>query len=387
MYKETEDKNQSQENPEKATFEEFLEEQKYKNMFDSPEDFLENKSPTPVLWKEVNEKVYTEYPWRIKNLIPKQGFVILSSISGEKKTWVALEMARCISAGIDFLDEKDFETEGCNVLYLNCENPESELQRRGRQLNFADDSKSKLYLFNSGDINLNTPEGATWLLAVIEYYKIEVVFVDTFRAVAGSLKEEKAEEIREFFSRFAPLKNKGVAIVWLDHFRKPSNLDGKVPKKEHLLGSQDKTASVEVLLMMKSENGSEEINLYQRKNRLAIELKPFQILMKDQVEEEKRHTALSFGGVIEEQENKKEQAKEMIMAILESGGKTTKQIIEVTKKQVGQKNTRSALKDLVTEGLVIVTRRQRENYYVLPEEVEKMANETVPDDESRLFNE
>lgn len=342
----------------------------------------------PVLWKVMNNKVYPDQPWRIKNLIPKQGFVILSSVSGGGKTWLSLEMARCISSGINFLADEKFVTETCNVLYLDAENPESDMQRRTRQLGFQEDSECNLYFINDSDLNLNKDEGAFWLLCVIEYYNINVVFIDTLRAVSSGMKENESGEVREFFNRFVGLKNKGVTIIWLHHLRKPSNLDGKVPKKEHLLGSQDLTAGVEVLLMIHGENSSDEINCYQRKNRLAPEIKPFKISMKDEIDTQGiKRTKFTYTGELEDQENKKEEAKEIILnALSDNDKKTTKQILELTKKQVGAKNTRIALGELVGQDLLSFEKKGRENLYFIPKDKETIENLVLDNEKENFFD-
>lgn len=344
--------------------------------------------PKPIPWKEMNKRNYPELPFIIKGLIPTQGFVIIASVSGEKKTWLAMEMAKCISSGTNFLDDNKFKTAGCNVLYINCENPESDIARRGKQLGYKEDGPYKLYFFNNDNLNLNDDDGATWLLSVIEYYKIGVVFIDTLRAVSPGIKENESGEVRGFFSRFTSLKNKGVTLVFLDHTRKPSNLDGKVPKKEHLLGSQDKTASVEVLLMIKSENGSEEIDCYQRKNRLAVEIKPFKIKMKDEINPNGNiQTKLTYAGEIEDQENKKEEAKEIILnALSDNDKKTTKQILELTKKQVGAKNTRIALGELVEQGLLSLEKKGRENLYFVSKDKETIENLVLDNEKENFFD-
>ena len=336
--------------------------------------FDEDNLPESVLWEDLDSKVFEEQSWRINRLVPKQGFVILASISGNKKTWLAIEMAKACVSGESFLGEESFKTEPANVLYINGENSESEIQRRGRQLGLGHKSGPyRLYLSSTDNINLNKKEGAVWLKAFVEYYKIEVVFIDTFIATAGGLKEDKSDEVRQFFNKFNSLKNSGVVVVWLMHMRKPTNFEGKEPKKEQLLGSQDKTASVEVLLMIHSENGSEQINVYQRKNRLAVEIPPFKIGMKDVVGTGgERKTLLSYEGEIEEQEAKKDQAKDLIVSILEGEGKATNQILEMIKKQVGSKNTRSALSELVREGLIKVERQGKQNYYSMQKNIQEI---------------
>jgi hypothetical protein len=138
--------------------------------------------------------------------------------------------------------------------------------------------------------------------------------------------------------------------------------------------------------MLHSEAGSEEINLYQRKNRLAVEVKPFRIFMKDSEENGLRKTILSYAGELEEQENKKDEAKELILTILESGEQTTKRILEQTKKQVGSKNTRAALADLIRERLIDVAKLARENLYFLTKETKAPEAKVLLSEESNLFD-
>lgn len=175
-----------------------------------------------------------EISWRIQNLIPISGLVILAAISGEKKTWVALEMARCIALGENFLGQSKFKTQAGNVLYIDMEMPKTEMIRRGKQLGLSE-GENKLFILNHDDLSLygygdDVDENKKWFVNFIVENNISVVFIDTFRAVAGGLKEEKAEEIRKFFNFFKPLKHLGVTAVFLDHLRKPTRWE-KVPKK------------------------------------------------------------------------------------------------------------------------------------------------------------
>lgn len=349
------------------TFKEFAEEKNQNSEMREIDREIEKPFFEPMSWTALGNKKFPERRWLVQGLIPCEGFVILASVTGEKKTWLAMDMARCIALGIDFLGNKEFKTEASNVLYVDMEMSQSEAQRRGRQLGF-DESNKKILFFSDTVLNLNTDEGVQWLLNVIEYYEIKVVFLDTFRAVSGGIKEEKADEIRTFFNRLKILKDKGVAVVFLDHFRKPSNFEGKVPKKEFLFGSTDKTASVEILLMLKSEPGGEEIDVYQRKNRLTREMDPFKAIIKDNEGYDGVKTILSYGGAIEDQENKKEEAKERILEILPDGGKTKREMTEILKKVAGSKNVQTALRELVNKGKIDTAKHGKENFYFMPKE-------------------
>lgn len=351
----------------------------------SQDAFEEHKILFPISWKDINRSIFPEAQWRIKNLIPLQGMITLSAVSGGKKSWVALEMARCIAQGKNFLDQEEFATIKGKVLYIDSENAKSEIQRRGRQLQFNDDDN--FFVLSLDSLNLNDEKMVSMIKDHIENQKIDTVFIDTFRAVAGSLKEEKAEEVRAFFNRFKSLKDKGVSIVFLDHFKKTSPFEGKTPKKDFLLGSIDKGASVEVLLMLQSESGSSEILIYQRKNRLGKEINPFKIQMVDDTHEGKTRTIFKYDGEIIDEINKKEEAKELILNLLSSSeaGMSTNSIIEALQSKIGQKNTRKALRELVAEGLIESTKHTNQNYYFLTQDSPNTEESPMPNDEQMDF--
>jgi predicted ATP-dependent serine protease len=324
-------------------------------------------------WGEINALAFPPNRWLINGVIPKAGVVILAAISGEGKTWVALEMARAIATGAPLFGQEKFNVKKGRVLYIDAENGRKEIQRRGRQLGFKEDDD--IAFFVADDINLNDDAWCEELKQKISSEGIDVVIVDTFRGVAGKIQEEKAEEIRAFFNRYKGLREKEVCIIWLDHFRKPDHFAGKVPKKEHLFGSQDKTGNSDILLMMKKEEN--DITIYQRKNRLGEEIKEFKILMKDEdLADGSRRTTLIYEGEVDEEESKKEIAKEYIRLILVDNPKTTSEIKRMLQndKEIAQRNVREALKDLLIEKVIRRRKKGREDEYYLP----NVADEPTP---------
>ncbi len=325
---------------------------------------------TTTSWGQIDSIEFPTNQWRVNKLIPKAGFVILASISGEGKTWVSLEIAKSIATGVPLFGEPGFNTEKGRVLYIDAENGNREMQRRGRQLGFADDNN--LLFFVADTINLNDDAWCNELKQKIISEKIDVVIVDTFRPVAGRIQEEKAEDIRAFFDRYRGLKEYGVCFIWLDHFRKPERMDGGIPKKEHLFGSQDKTASAEVLLMMKKKEN--HIIIYQRKNRLDVEIKEFRVVMKDGLTpDNERSTTLLYDGEADEEESKKDEAREYIPEILMTGPKTTSAIKAVLQRdrKVGSRNVRTALKELTDEKTIEKRKKGHEDEYSLPEKLDE----------------
>lgn len=320
----------------------------------------------PILWESLEAEEFPPQSWTIKNLIPREGLVILASASGEKKTWIALDMARCIAWGKDFLGNEDFKTEKRNVLYIDQEMPRSELQRRGKLLKMP---KNVWFASSHGNLDLN--KDVEKLYSFVEEKEIEVIFIDTLRAVAGGLREDKAEEVRRFFNLFKKFKDEGVAVIFLDHCRKPRPQEGSIPRKDQLIASQDKVASVEVLLMLKSKPRDEEIFIYPLKYRNGIEYEPFRISITDLVDDQMKviGVELKYAGKFDERELKKDEAKESILSILAGGERTGPDLIEAIRNQskIGEKNIRDALRALEKSGSIDHKRNGRKNSYFLKE--------------------
>jgi archaellum biogenesis ATPase FlaH len=332
----------------------------------------------PEQWDVFAAQPYPETKWKIQGLIPNAGIVILAGASGDGKSWLALEMAKSLVLGIPFLGY--FEVSKSNVLYINQEMATSELYRRGKLISF-EGNLGKMWVLNRNEFNLNDEENVGWLLEFI-YQKIDVVLIDTFRAVAGEVKDDKAEDISNFFQRFKVLKEKNVAMVFLDHTRKPERFDGKIPKKEQLFGSQYKLGAVEVVVMIKKGQQDGEMYIYQVKNRLGVAFKPYKVVMRDVLDEDGQ-SAIEFvyEGNFEEQENKKDEAKHMITNVLQEGEKTRAELLNISlkEKNIGTKNTSDALRELTNDGKILVKKQGRQNSYSLPSTEE-------PKENDKLFN-
>jgi hypothetical protein len=199
------------------------------------------------------------------------------------------------------------------------------------------------------------------------------LFIDTLRAVAGGLKEDRAEDVRAFFDKFKDFKNKGIVVVFIDHCRKPAHFEGKVPKKEQLLGSQDKVASIESLIMLRSDERSNEIKVYQNKNRNGIECDPFKIEMKDEVDDAINTTrvTLRYVGKVDDKEFAINEAEDFVLNFVsENGNSFRKKIIEAGKseKRLGDRNISQAIRNLESKGKIDFKKVGRENEYFLKEE-------------------
>lgn len=305
--------------------------------------------------------------WLIRDIIPKEGFITIASPSGEKKTWVALSMAGSIANGTDFLKNEEFKTIKGRVLYIDEEMSDTELQRRIKLLSLGE--TKDIILSRQNNLNFSDDKQVAELSDLIEKENIQAVFIDTFRSVAGGLKEDKAEDVRAYYDKFRPFKNKGVAIIFLDHCRKPNHFEGGIPKKEQLLGSQDKLASIEMLHMIKSEEISGDILFYTRKARNGKEFLPFRIEMKENWDEQCQTTKIEllYKGKLEEKETVVENAKKIIRTLLLSGKMKRKEILSILQAEhhIGERNASDAIRLLENNKEVSHAKVGNENLYQL----------------------
>ena len=322
-------------------------------------------APQPIQWKDFCNQPLSSNLWRVVDIIPAEGNTIIASPTGEKKTWVALDIARCIASGVQFLGR--FDVIKGNVLYIDAEMSKTELYRRGQQLGLPEN----VWVLPTDDLNLNAKEGAEWLSEFLRKNDITTLVIDTLRGVAGGLNEDKAEDVRRFFTYFKKLKNMGIAVLFLDHCRKLKPLEGKEPKKDQVLGSQDKVGNAEILHMMRSDEESDEISVYIKKIRVGKAVDPFKIKMVDSKNDQGEvRTSLLYGGEIEVVKSTKKQAgKEFILNILAEEGRTKRELEEMGMAAgiAGERNIAAALDEMRNDNEVITNgKKGRANIYVLP---------------------
>jgi hypothetical protein len=330
----------------------------------------------PLFWNDINSIEFPETEWWVNKLIPKMSFVILASVSGEGKTWTSYTLAKNLSEGSNFLDKEEFKTEKCTVLYIDAENSKKVIQKRGRKLEII--NNDNLLIMPVSDLNLNDKNVVSKILEIIDTHKVNVVIIDTFRAVAGGLNENEANTIRQFFNRFKETRDKGTTFVFLDHYRKPSRMEGNIPKKEFLFGSQDKVSGVDGVLMLKKEG--DFISTYQVKSREEKEINPFKMELRDTKHEDgKETTKLFYIGEISEEDTLRIEIKSVVVNVLtERPNLSKRELLEfiLLQKKVSPRTLDSALKELREEGEISVGKRGRQNIYFLKKVDDSVSTES-----------
>ena len=158
----------------------------------------------------------------------------------------------------------------------------------------------------------------------------------------------------------------------LDHCRKPQRWEGaQHPKKDQILGSQDKVAAVEVVHMLHSEQRSEEILFYPIKSKVCREAQPFKLLLTFTTQDGGEETAImSYGEPIDEKKLKSEDAKYLITAYLREAGerKTAKDIRLALQGDAGKTAIEDALKEMREDESISFEKKGSAYKYWMPEE-------------------
>jgi len=198
-------------------------------------------------WNHIRELEIT-LDWIIDRIIPKESLTVIFGKGGIGKTWLAMDIARSIGAGIPFLGLATIKTP---VIFIDFENPLAMLNVRTQKLGHGEgvyfwrvnNNKLKAPKLDSKDWELykNLPNGA-------------VLIFDTLRAAQGG-DENASDEMGLILGRLKELRDMGFTVILLHHTAKNSD---RIPKgstaivdlADHILG---------LTLVRKKKDGQEII--------------------------------------------------------------------------------------------------------------------------------
>jgi hypothetical protein len=213
--------------------------------------------PTPdemlsmlVDWKTFWSLEHATEEWLAKPLIAKGRQTALFAGAKTGKSWLTLNVVAALASGKPILGQPAQPSIHC--LYLDYEMIESDLYERLEQFGYTeDDDLSHLHYALIPNLPpLNTTEGASAIMKLVELTKAEVVVIDTTgRAIDG--EENSADSYREFARTTGlALKRSNISCIRTDHAGK----DGG--KKQGQRGSSAKNDDVDIVYRLdKSDDG------------------------------------------------------------------------------------------------------------------------------------
>ncbi len=213
--------------------------------------------PTPdemlsmlVDWKTFWSLEHATEEWLAKPLIAKGRQTALFASAKTGKSWLTLNVTAALATGKPILGQP--AQPPVHVLYLDYEMIESDLYERLEQFGYTeeDDLSHLHYALIPNLPPLNTTEGASAVMKLVELTKAEVVVIDTTgRAIDG--EENSADSYREFARTTGlALKRSNISCIRTDHAGK----DGG--KKQGQRGSSAKNDDVDIVYRLdKSDDG------------------------------------------------------------------------------------------------------------------------------------
>ena len=184
-------------------------------------------------WTEI-QNLNIEVEWLVDRHIPKGSITLVFGKGGIGKTWLMLQIARCIGRGEPWLG---YETTKTPVIFIDFENPLAVLNSRTQILGDGEN----VYFWRAHNDNLKAPklDSNEWV-----QYKLlpkgAVLIFDTLRA-SQSRDENASNEMGLIMGRLKELRDSGFTIILLHHTAKNSDNVAKgstaiVDLADHILG-------------------------------------------------------------------------------------------------------------------------------------------------------
>lgn len=211
----------------------------------STDDLLKEVKGTPFIegppsiwdqlesWQDIQSMEIKE-EWMVDRIIPKEAITILFGKGGIGKTWLVMDIARCIGSSESWLG---YETQQASVVFIDFENPVAILKTRTKKLG----NTKKVRFWRSGNRKIQPPklDSAKW-----DQYKNlpkgSVLIFDTLRASQGG-DENDSRAMAEVLNRMKELRDLGFTIILLHHTAKNTDKISKgstaiVDLADHILG-------------------------------------------------------------------------------------------------------------------------------------------------------
>jgi len=305
-----------------------------------------NSGPIDFIPFSLSELYNVQFPparWVVKDLVPLGTISAITGDSNSYKTYLLQDMAADVVYGKPFLGH--FPTLQGKVLIIDEENNRMLIQDRFKGLG-VDATQDLLFLSLKG-IKIDNDEHIEKLKELLDREKpILVIFDSLVRFHSG--EENSASEMSAAFSGMKKLVADDRAILFIHHHRKPQNFSQKT-SNQSIRGSSDIIASVDSHLAV--DRREENITISQTKMRLQKELKPFRATLGLTADGKQ---IFEYQGEDNGENDRLREACEVIIKSLSTAiaPQTIEMIVSATKLKTPI--TRTALKDLVRDGDVII---------------------------------
>ncbi len=195
--------------------------------------------------------------WLIPGLLPAGAVVLLSGREGSMKTWLALNIAHAVAAGVPWIGTP---TKQGAVLYLDGEMPRTVLQDRVQGIGTVKDLNIWCWTDSS------FPQGLRGESLREASRRHTLIVIDTLRRHMGGLKENSADDMAIMTEALRELTRHGATVLVLHHATKDPTGPGGYR------GSTELGAGADILLSLtkKSTSSAARLTLTIEKSRYSF---------------------------------------------------------------------------------------------------------------------
>jgi hypothetical protein len=297
---------------------------------------------SPLTLEELRAKGCEPPIFAVDQLFLKNGINAISGVPESHKSFVVLDVIRCICLGLPFLGI--FSTLLGKVLLIDEENGEGRILTR---FDCLTDEKLAVYIMSDGHIKLDNPGTDEAIIEFCHAEDIGTVVIDSLSSIHDA-DESSNPKMAKVFEHFLRLKQAKLTVFFIHHEPKGSGND---PNKASLRGAGDILAKCDTHISFRHPpNNVNTIIAKQLKNRDADRLPEFTIA----VNRKEDRTWFEYIGEAPKQVGMVQRTDRAIIDLLTTDGEMyQKQIIDtlsIVEKVGGKKKIASRLEALVSDG-------------------------------------
>ncbi len=295
----------------------------------------------PVKVSELIKREVKEFPWLIHGLIPEGGITVFSGSTGCGKSLIVLYIANCIGRGINLFET--FPTKKSKILLIDLEMTEYDCIERAKTICSESDD---IFIQFEKSWRVEDEHCVDWLKNFVTENKINLIIFDTLSKT--HLKNENSNSEMTFvMQKFIELCNQlKITILLIHHHNKNTEAIG-LGKGRGASAIPDNCASyftVESKKMITINGRSVlELTLKQEKSRRREGVGTLGINVG--FDENKKQTTFDFLGMLNEEQEKVETAKNAVLEYIQINPNCNKTSIHDV---LDKKYTRRAIDGAIT---------------------------------------
>jgi hypothetical protein len=172
--------------------------------------------------------------WLVPNVFVKGGTHFVSAPAAGAKSWLMLDLSRCVVSGSPWLGK--FDIEQGPVLYVDEEMGGPKTKPRVEKLGFV--RRQPFYYLGKQGIQINNRDDLKYIVDICKEKQIALVCLDTLTGVRPGLQENEASHVSALRSYFNDITNTGATLLVAHHDRKMGQGESEVAHYR-MAGSRD----------------------------------------------------------------------------------------------------------------------------------------------------